>query len=68
MVANAFDDLATMVHLAQLSLRIVLVTAVDHQIIDYHAQPRLDLECIFYIPMGMHKIPFTSMNFVEYMQ
>jgi hypothetical protein len=55
--------LAAVVHLAQLALRIVLVAAVDHQVVHHHAEPRPDLECIFHEPVGMHKTPFTSMKF-----
>jgi hypothetical protein len=67
-MADAFDDLAVVIHLPQLALGIEFVAAVDHQVVHHHAEPRPDLECIFHEPVGMHKTPFTSMKFAEYMQ
>lgn len=67
-MADAIDYLATVVHLPQLALGIVLVATMDHQIVHNHAKTRPNTERIFYELMGLHKTPFTSMESGDYMQ
>ncbi len=67
-VANTVDDLATMVDLPQLALGLEFVAAMDHQIIDDHPKARTNPKCIFLELMGLHKTPFTSTKFADYMQ
>jgi len=67
-MANTFDNLATVVHLPQLALGIELIAAVNHQVIDNHAEAGTDTKGIFYELMGLHETPFTSIKSVDYMQ
>jgi hypothetical protein len=62
------DDLAVVIHLTQLALGLVLIAAVNHQIIHNHAEASADTKCIFFELMGLHKTPFTSTEFGDYMQ
>lgn len=67
-MANAIDYPATVVDLPQLALGIVLIAAMDHQVVHNHTEPRLNTKRIFYELMGLHKTPFTSMESGDYMQ
>jgi hypothetical protein len=67
-MANTIDDLAVVVDLPQLALGVMFINTVDHQIIDNHTLSGPDPERVFYELMGLHKTPFTSMKFPEYMQ
>jgi hypothetical protein len=67
-VANALDDLAAVIDLPQLALGLVLIAAMNHQIIHNDALAGTDSECIFYELMGLHETPFTSMRSEDYMQ
>ncbi|MBK8119562.1 MAG: hypothetical protein IPK39_10500 [Sulfuritalea sp.] len=67
-MADTFDYLATVVDLPQLALSIVLVAAMDHQIVHNHAKTRPNTKRIFHELMGLHKTPFTSMESGDYMQ
>jgi hypothetical protein len=67
-MANTLDDLAIVVDLPQLALSLVLIAAMNHQIIHNHAKAGADTECIFYELMGLHETPFTSTRSGDYMQ
>jgi hypothetical protein len=66
-MADAFDDLATVVNLPQFALGVVLVTTVNHQIIHDHAETCADTKRVFNELMGLHKTPFTSRKSENYM-
>jgi hypothetical protein len=67
-MANAFDNLAIVVHLPQLALSVVLIATVNHQVIHNHAKAGANTKRIFYELMGLHETPFTSMEIRNYMQ
>ena len=46
-MANAFDDLAVPIHLAQLALSLGGIATVDHQIVDNQANASLNTEAVF---------------------
>jgi len=56
------------VDLPQLALGVKFIGTVNHQIINHHSLSGPNPECVLYELMRLHKNPFTSMKFLEYMQ
>jgi hypothetical protein len=46
-MANALDDLAVPIHLAQLALSFLRIAPVDHQVVDYQANASPNTEAVF---------------------
>lgn len=68
-VADAFEDFTILIHLPQLALRIRLVAAMDHQIVDHEADARPDAEAVFGKSGSKHrKYPLSSYASPQYMQ